>query len=239
MRVLLEEHRPEGLTEKNMAVIRQVLSSDVWGRVVRLPWQLMQKANSLQARLPVKAAVLAQLALAIAIHTVFPIRLGNLGAIRIDENLIRPGGPGTPYWIVFAKYDVKNRVRLETVFGAELTKLVDDYEQNHLHVLLRGSNDPWLFPGPTRNHKRLATLSSQITKLIQKAIGLRITVHQFRHAAAALILKAKPGNYEYVKRILGHRNIQTTINFYVGLETTQATQEFGEMISRTFLGDPV
>src|SRR5262249_49355014 len=32
------------------------------------------------------------------------------------------------------------------------------------------------------------------------------------------------------KRILGHRNIQTTINFYVGLETTQATQEFGEMI---------
>jgi len=220
-----------------MAVIRQVLGSDVWRRVVRLPWRLMEKANSLQARSPVKAAVLAQLAVAIAILTVFPIRLGNLGAVRIDENLIRPGGPATPYWLVFAKYDVKNRVRLETVFGAELTKLVDDYIQNHLHVLLRGANEPWLFPGLTQSHKNLATLSSQITKLIQKVTGLRITVHQFRHAVAALILKAKPGNYEYVKRILGHRNIQTTINFYVGLETTQATQEFGEMISRFLLED--
>ena len=237
MRAALEGYRPEGLTEKNMAVIRQVLGSDVWGRVVRLPWRLREKANSLQARSPVKAAVLAQLAVAIAILTVFPIRLGNLGAIRIDENLIRPGGPATPYWLVFAKHDVKNRVRLETVFGAELTKLVDDYTQNHLYVLLRGANEPWLFPGLTQNHKNLATLSGQITKLIQKATGLRITVHQFRHAAAALILKAKPGNYEYVKRILGHRNIQTTINFYVGLETTQATQEFGEMICRSLLED--
>src|SRR5262249_54867281 len=86
----------------------------------------------------------------------------------------------------------------------------DDYIQNHLHMLLRGANEPWLFPGLTQSHKNLATLSSQITKLIQKATGLRITVHQFRHAAAALILKAKPGNYEYAKRILGHRNIQTT-----------------------------
>ena len=58
----------------------------------------------------------------------------------------------------------------------------------------------------------MATLSSQITKRIQKATGLRVTVHQFRHAAAALILKAKPGNYEYVRRILGHFNIQTTTN---------------------------
>ena len=100
--------------------------------------------------------------------------------------------------------------------------LIDDYIDNHLHVLLRGSDEPWLFPGMHGGHKDLATLSSQITKRIQTATGLRVTVHQFRHAAAALILRAKPGNYEYVRRILGHRNLQTTINFYVGLETAQA-----------------
>ena len=43
MRAALEEHRPVGLTEKNMALIRQVLSSDVWRLVVNLPWQLMQR----------------------------------------------------------------------------------------------------------------------------------------------------------------------------------------------------
>jgi len=33
-----------------------------------------------------------------------------------------------------------------------------------------------------------------------------------------------------VKRLLGHRNIQTTINFYCGLETTQANEAFGNII---------
>jgi integrase len=133
---------------------------------------------------------------------------------------------------------VKNRIRLETVFDAELTELIDDYIDNHLHALLRGSNEPWLFPSMDGGHKGLATLSSQITKRIHRATGLRVTVHQFRHAAAALILRARPGNYEHVRRILGHRNLQTTINFYIGLETAQATQEFGEIIRRELRFDP-
>src|SRR5262245_26769851 len=142
MRTELEEHRPVGFTEKNMDLIRKVLSSDVWRLVVRLPWLLMQEADLVRHRAPMKAAGLAQLAVAIGILTVFPIRLGNLGSIRIGENLIRPGGPGTPYWLVFSRYDVKNRIRLETVFDAELTALIDNYIHNHLHVLLRGSNEP-------------------------------------------------------------------------------------------------
>ena len=238
MRAVLEGYRQDGLTPKNMALIRAILSSDVWRRVVSLPWQLMQEADALRDRAPVKAAVLAQIAVAIGILSVFPIRLGNLGNIQIGENLIRPGGPDTPYWLVFSQYDVKNRIRLETVFDSELTALIDNYIYKHLAVLLRGCNEPWLFPGMCTGHKGLATLSSQITKRIKAATGLRVTVHQFRHAAAALILKAKPGNYEYVRRILAHRNIQTTIKFYVGLETAQATQEFGEIIRREMRFDP-
>jgi hypothetical protein len=238
MRAALEQHRRVGLTEKNTQVVRQVLSSDIWRRVVNLPWQLMAEARSISDRAPVKAAGLAQLAVAIGIESVFPVRLGNLGAISIAENLTRPGGPATPYWLVFPDYDVKNRISLETVFDAELTTLTDDYIHNHLHVLLRGSNEPWLFPGLGGGHKGFATLSSQITKRIEKATGLRMTVHQFRHAAAALILKVKPGNYEYVRRVLGHRNIQTTIAFYVGLETVQATEEFGKIVRDKLRFDP-
>jgi integrase len=63
-----------------------------------------------------------------------------------------------------------------------------------------------------------------------KATGLRLTAHQFRHAAAALMLQHDPGNYEWVRRVLGHRNIRTTINFYIGLETTQANERFGQIV---------
>ena len=70
----------------------------------------------------------------------------------------------------------------------------------------------------------------QITQSVQKATVLRLTAHQFRHAAAALMLQHDPGNYEWVRRVLGHRNIRTTINFYIGLETTQANERFGQIV---------
>jgi integrase len=57
-----------------------------------------------------------------------------------------------------------------------------------------------------------------------------MTVHQFRHAAAAVYLKHHPGNYETVRRLLGHRDIQTTIKFYCGFETIAATEAFGRLI---------
>jgi hypothetical protein len=31
--------------------------------------------------------------------------------------------------------------------------------------------------------------------------------------------------------VLGHRSITTTLNFYIGLETLEATRQFGEMVT--------
>jgi integrase len=103
---------------------------------------------------------------------------------------------------------------------------------------LRGSNDLWLFPGETGGCKDAKTLSGQVTERIEKATGLSITVHQFRHAAAAIWLKTKPGDYETVRRVLGHRNIQTTIKFYCGLETMQANKMFGDMVRKLMKFEP-
>lgn len=36
--------------------------------------------------------------------------------------------------------------------------------------------------------------------------------------------------YETVRRLLGHHNIRTTVNFYCGLETIHATEAFGRII---------
>ena len=230
MRAELEGHRVGGMTPKNLALIRQVLTPGIWPRVVALPAQLMRDARMCQDQSPVKAAVLAQMACAIAILTVAPIRLGNLAVITLGTHLQRPGGPHAPFWLVFPDHDVKNRVRLEFPFDEEATAVIDEYLHNHLPILRRGSNELRLFPGEQGGHKGAATLSSQITKHIQHTTGLRVTVHQFRHAAAALILHAQPGKYELVRRLLGHKNIQTTINFYIGLETTQAARIFGNIV---------
>jgi integrase len=88
----------------------------------------------------------------------------------------------------------------------------------------------WLFPGENGAPKNTLLFSKQITERIQKAVGLRITVHQFRHAAAAIYLKHHPGDYETVRRLLGHKSATTTIKFYCGLETIAATEQFGRLI---------
>jgi site-specific recombinase XerD len=108
--------------------------------------------------------------------------------------------------------------------------MIDEYIHDFRPTLVRGSNAGWLFPGVAGKPKTANMFSTQIAERIQKATGLRMTVHQFRHACAAIYLKHFPGQYEVVRRLLGHRNIQTTINFYCGLETTQASETFGNII---------
>ncbi len=231
----LEDHRRGGLTDKNLDFIRQVLTPGVWGRVVKLPANMMAAARRLQHS-PFRAAVMAQLAVAIGIETAAPVRLANLAAIRLGINLIKPDGPDSNYWLVFPDYDVKNRVRLEYPLAPYLTQLIDEYVHEFRPVLLRNMNGDWLFPGQSGGAKHDVCLSSQIVKRIFKETGLRMTVHQFRHAAGAIILKSRPGEYELVRRLLGHRNVQTTINSYIGLENIQASEIFAKIVME-HLGD--
>ena len=42
----LDDYQTGSLTDKNLAVIRQVLTSSVWSEVVRLPAKLMKEADT-------------------------------------------------------------------------------------------------------------------------------------------------------------------------------------------------
>ena len=230
MRRDLEDHRQEGLTDKNIAFLRQVLTPGVWERVLKLPFTMMAEARRQQAHGSVRAAVTAQLAVAIAVLAVAPIRLENLTAIRLGTNLIKPDGPNSNYWLNFPDYDVKNRVRLDFPLEQYLTRLIDEYVRDFRPTLLRGRNEDYLFPGQREGAKGRTSFSGQIVGRIYKATGLKMTVHQFRHAAGAIILKQRPGEYELVRQLLGHRSVQTTISSYIGLDGIQASEIFSNIV---------
>ncbi len=192
----------------------------------------MEEARLDRHTAPMKAAVNASIAAAIAILSIAPIRLGNLIKIKLDENLIKPGGIDGPYWLVFPKEDVKNRVQLQHKILPEIGAMIDEYINDFRPILLRKSNASWLFPGETGGVKTSRTLSLQITDRVFKATGLRLTVHQFRHAAAATFIKAFPGQYERARQLLGHKNIATTMRFYVALEMTFANEAFNDIIKK-------
>jgi integrase len=169
---------------------------------------------------------------AVAILTVAPVRASNLAGIRLGENLCKPGGPDTSYLLVFPEYDVKNRVDLTFELDERVTAVIDEYVHDFRPAVMRNSNQDWLFPGTNGGSKNAHLFGVQVTDRIQKVTGLRITLHQYRHAAAAVYMKHHPGDYETVRRFLGHRNIRTTVNFYCGLETIQATRMLGDVVRR-------
>jgi len=103
---------------------------------------------------------------------------------------------------------------------------------------LRGSNNLWLFPGETGGCKDAKTPSGNMTERIKKSVGFLITVHRFRHAAAAMWLEHHSGDHETVRRMLGHRNIQTTIKFYCDREIRQTNEMFRDIVRKLMKFDP-
>ena len=78
----LNSERPEeGLTEKNLDFLRKVLTPGVWGRVVKFPFAMMEEARRQRHR-PIRAAVIAQLAVAIAIEISCA---GSVGESHVDQ----------------------------------------------------------------------------------------------------------------------------------------------------------
>jgi integrase len=226
----IAEHRPKGLTEKNRVVVRAVLQVDLWTQVIALPTRMMAEARAGSTSQPAKARVTAHLAVAIRILTVAPVRINNLASIRLGFNLVRPGGPGSPYLLTFPDYDVKNNVPLEFPLDPETTSIIDEYIRIHRPGAMNGHDHDCLFPGKAHDQRLTRGLGEQMSARLWKMLGVRITPHQFRHAAAAIMLRADPGNYEFVRRVLGHRNLATTTAFYIGLETLQATERYSEIL---------
>ena len=69
------------------------------------------------------------------------------------------------------------------------------------------------------------------------AAGCQVCVgRQFRHLAGYLYLRQNPGGHEVVRRLLGHRSITTTVQFYAGMETTAAIAEYERTVLRLTTG---
>ena len=172
-----------------------------------------------------------QVALAIEILTVAPIRRKNLVELQVDKNLISRGsGQQRLVNLYFPADDVKNEQEIEFELPPSTTHLLDRY-LNEVRPRLQGTPSPYLFPGRTADHKTGYLISTQIADLTAAEIGVRITAHQFRHIAGFLFLKTNPGGHEVVRRLLGHKAIETTLTFYAGMETSAALRRFDQLIA--------
>ncbi len=218
-----------GLNAKNRSRLRALDDPRTALALLQLPTKLMALAE--RERRPLGAARLAQTAVAIEILLMAPIRIGNLSTLDIERHLIRPNRVGNALHIVIESSEVKNREPLEYPLPSGSVALIERYLSQFLPALaLAGSTA--LFPGGTNGTKHGNTLREQIGAAVFTHTGMRVHPHLFRHIAAKLFLDANPGSYEVMRRVLGHRSLETTTAFYTGLETAAAVRHFDATILR-------
>ena len=216
-----------GLTEKNRDMLRQLDSPEVLKKLLDLPQKLVRQSKKLPT--DKRKAIAVQLALAIELLTMAPMRISNLASLRLDTHVQRIGRRKQNVIITLAEGEVKNEVPLEFPLPSHSAKLLDFYLTEY-HPHLAGGDSPWLFPGGKDDHKKPVTLSDQLTKVIFKKTGIQMTPHQFRHLAAKLILQQNPDAYETVRRLLGHQSLKTTLNFYLDMCSHAAVRSYDETI---------
>jgi integrase len=84
----------------------------------------------------------------------------------------------------------------------------------------------------SRRSKAPKHLAEQIQRMIAKETGIDLNAHAFRHLAAMLFLREHPGEYETTRQILGHKDLNTTVRAYCGLEQADALRRLDALIDR-------
>jgi integrase len=218
-----------GMTEKNRGRLRPFDDPRNVMRLLHFPQDELRRVRTRDQGTR-REALRVQIALAVELLLMAPIRRKNLAAIHIGRHLswTRGGRRGTVHLVIPGE-ETKNGEPLEFELSAETTRLLTAYLEDY-RPRLTHDEAGWLFPGKGNGPKTAGALASQIKRAVYAGTGLEMNAHLFRHLAAKLYLEDHPGGYEVVRRVLGHRSLQTTVNAYCGTETAAATRHFDKTI---------
>jgi hypothetical protein len=234
--------RRKGISGKARKRLLQLIADRPRAMLLHLPAELVRRAKAGLVRAAEAgaaadtaasdAARMVRTALMIEIVTICPLRLTNLQMLRLDGQLAYLGSDRRlPSHILIDAEDTKNSEPVQWPLPRGTAILIRDFVERH-RTQLPGSDSPYLFAGEKGEALSKSACRYAITGTIKREIGIDVHPHLLRHFAAWLYLTEHPGQYEMVRRVLGHKSVQTTIDNYVGLETGAAAAAFDETVLR-------
>jgi integrase len=221
----------DGLSDKNQRAMAQFDDPKMIEALVGLPIKLWAKVDRSRNKTSThrrskEAQLFVQAAVAIEILIFAPMRISNLQNLRLNQHISWQNKHAV---IHIPRAQVKNDMDLVFKLPLTVSQRIQTYISDWRALYTEGAN-PYLFPGRKMNPKDGTRLRRQISKALWDEAGIKLTPHQFRHAAAKILLDAKPGHYEVIRKILGHKNLTTTYSHYAGAETQAALDLYDDVI---------
>lgn len=221
--------KARGMCEKNRERLIPLFDPSVRTKLLNLPLKVADDLRAVKAP-TVRQAQRMQMATLLDLLLHVPMRIRNPSELDLATTIIPPIAGSIGGWrISIPACEVKNQWAIDAQLGEELGAILDRYVNVFRSVLMKGPTSA-LFVGQRGARKGSSNLSKQLARFVRREIGVVIHAHLMRHLAAHLYLLANPGDYETVRRLLGHKNIETTIRFYEGLLTDDAFARYDGLI---------
>jgi integrase len=233
LRKLCKKLKPknEAFTEKNRRCLRQFADLKRLAALLILPDRVLTQVAR-REKLRRRDAVRVAFAIATAILLNVPLRIENLTGLRLDQHLQEIGDRT---FLSVSSDETKNDFAIEAELSPRLVRQLRAYIRDYRPMLL-GLTTPWLFPGENGGPRPSGGFGQQLSKFLAKEAGVVMTPHQFRHLAAKLYLDRHPGDFETVRRLLGHKSVATTMRFYRELDAVLAGKRYAALLEK-FLTD--
>jgi len=224
--------RPDGMRQRPKAALRPFADRANIEKILLLPQRIHARLKRKVSYTKADARLM-QVAVALELLLMRPIRRSNLIGLRLGEHVIMAGDKIS---ISIAAEDVKNSYALDYPIPRESAALIHFYVKRLLPLL--GPNpERFLFPGEVPGQPKAAEgLARQFTKVIQAETGLYLYPHVMRHFGANLYLREHPHAFETVRRVLAHKSLTTTTRSYANLEDEAAVQLFDSLVLRIRAG---
>jgi integrase len=205
------------------------------GRLLKAGLTLVAKAEGFATSSDLARARGVRNGLIIALLALCPIRLKNFAALEIGQTFKEVQGK---WWIALPGNLTKSRRRDERRVPVLLNCYIELY-LNELRPLLLGASQPtnalWVSSttGRRMTTKNLGTL---ISKTTLETIGVDVSPHLFRTAAASTAA-AYGGNTPYLaSAVLNHTDPRVTEEHYNRATSIAASRIYGEIINSFLRG---
>ncbi|OOY24892.1 hypothetical protein BMI91_00100 [Thioclava sediminum] len=110
--------------------------------------------------------------------------------------------------------------------GAGASRLMRSYIEKIRPILLHPDDkeNPYLFPrqegGQFEFNAPYRGILRRVTRLLHQHVGVEINPHLYRHLIGWIWLKESMDNLPRVQRLLGHKSLRTTVEYYAELDET-------------------